>query len=134
MFEWRKPGDEPPVLDTGYLARLAAHLGADLTAELLADGMIDLADRLGRLGELAAAGDAEAIARLGHDLVGMCGHLGLTRLSVAAADLNRSARQGMAGVAPIAARVARLGAEAAGAMRVHLDQEGASREKGRPDA
>ena len=93
MFEWRVPEPERPTLDTAYLARLGGHLGASVMAELLADGLIELTDRLARLAELAAAGDLDGIARLGHDLVGMTGHLGLTRLSAAAAEMNRAARE-----------------------------------------
>ena len=122
MFEWPTPEPEKPTLDTEYLARLSGHLGASVLAELLADGLIELTDRLTRLDELATAGDLDGIARLGHDLVGMAGHLGLSRLSAAAAEMNRSARDGAAGRArPQATEVRRLGAEAAEAMRRHLD-------------
>ena len=122
MFEWRTPEPEKPTLDTEYLARLARHLGASVLAELLADGLIELTDRLARLDELAAAGDLDGIARLGHDLVGMTGHLGLTRLSAAAAEMNRAAREGGGGdAAPVVVEIRRLGAEAAEAMRRHLD-------------
>ena len=122
MFEWRTPEPEKPTLDAEYLARLSGHLGASVLAELLADGLIELTDRLARLEELAAAGDLDGIARLGHDLVGMTGHLGLSRLSAAAAGINRAARDGAAGQAVAeAAEVRRLGSEAAEAMRRHLD-------------
>ena len=122
MFEWRAPEPERPTLDTAYLARLGGHLGASVMAELLADGLIELTDRLARLAELAAAGDLDGIARLGHDLVGMTGHLGLTRLSAAAAEMNRAAREGAAGQAKReAAEVRQLGSEAAEAMRRYLD-------------
>ena len=122
MFEWRTPEPEKPTLDTEYLARLGGHLGTSVMAELLADGLIELTDRLARLEELAAAGDLDGIARLGHDLVGMTGHLGLTRLSAAAAEMNRVAREGAAGRAVLeAAQVRRLGSEAVEAMRHHLD-------------
>ncbi len=122
MFEWRAPEPERPTLDTAYLARLGGHLGASVMAELLADGLIELTDRLARLAELAAAGDLDGIARLGHDLVGMTGHLSLTRLSAAAAGINRAARDGAAGQAVAeAVEVRRLGSEAVEAMRRHLD-------------
>ena len=71
MFEWRTPQPEKPTLDTEYLARLSGHLGASVLAELLADGLIELTDRLARLDELAAAGNLDGIALLGLDLVGM---------------------------------------------------------------
>ena len=122
MFEWRTPEPEKPVLDTGYLARLGGHLGAVVLDELMADGLIELTDRLTRLDELAAAGDIDAIARLGHDLVGMAGHLGLTRLSAAAAELNRAARDGAADQAvAIVAEIRGLGADSVDAMRQYLD-------------
>ncbi len=122
MFEWRTPEPEKPMLDTGYLARLGGHLGAVVLAELMADGLIELTDRLSRLDELAAAGDLDAIARLGHDLVGMAGHLGLTRLSAAAAAMNRAAREGATGQAvAMVAEIRWLGAESVDAMRRHLD-------------
>ena len=122
MFEWRTPEPEKPVLDTGYLARLGGHLGAVVLDELRADGLIELTDRLTRLYELAAAGDIDAIARLGHDLVGMAGHLGLTRLSAAAAELNRAARDGAADQAvAFVAEIRCLGADSVDAMRQYLD-------------
>ncbi|MCH8953458.1 MAG: Hpt domain-containing protein [Proteobacteria bacterium] len=122
MFEWRTPEPEKPVLDTGYLARLGGHLGAVVLDELMADGLIELTDRLTRLDELAAAGNIDAIARLGHDLVGMAGHLGLTRLSAAAAELNRAARDGAADQAvAIVAEIRGLGADSVDAMRQYLD-------------
>ena len=122
MFEWRAPEPERLTLDTEYLARLGGHLGTTIMAELLADGLIELTDRLARLAELATAGDLDGIARLGHDLVGMAGHLGLARLSAAAAEMNRAARKGTAGQAVLeAAQARRLGAEAIEAMRRHLD-------------
>jgi len=127
VFEWRTPEPERPILDTGYLARLGGHLGATVLAELMADGLIELADRLTRLEELAADGDLDGIARLGHDLVGMAGHLGLTRLSAAAAEMNRVAREGASGTAaPMVEEVQRLGADSTDAMRQHLDRDSGS--------
>jgi len=122
MFERQTAEREGPVLDAAYLARLAGHLGATVTAELLADGMIELTDRLARLDRLAGAGDLEGLARLGHDLVGMGGHLGLTRLSAAAAGLNRAARSGgsPAAAGAAAAEVRDEGTAAVEALRVHL--------------
>jgi hypothetical protein len=75
MFEWRAPEPELPILDAAYLARLGRHVGMVVMAELLADGMIALGDRVARLAEMEAKGDIDAVARLGHDLVGMAGHL-----------------------------------------------------------
>jgi len=118
MFERSAPEPEIPMLDTGYLARLAGHIGTDVMVELLADGMIELTDRLTRLGELAAAGDHAAIARIGHDLVAVAGHLGLNRLSAAAAGMNRAARDRTgADAVSLVPGVRRLGAQSIEAMR-----------------
>ncbi len=52
----------------------------------------------------------------------MTGHLGLSRLSAAAAGINRAARDGAAGQAVAeAVEVRRLGSEAVEAMRRHLN-------------
>ncbi len=112
----------PPELDEDFLARLAGHVGQSVLAELAADGLIELTDRLNRLAELQVAGDSDAIARLGHDLVGMAGHLGLSRLSAAAAALNRAARaDDQDGLADQVETATLLGAEAAAALRRYLD-------------
>lgn len=94
MIPWRKTAEEParPVLDLSYLERLSGHLGTDIAGELLADGMLELADRLDRVEELTSAGDIEALKRLTHDIAGASGHLGLSRLSAAAVDANRDLR------------------------------------------
>jgi HPt (histidine-containing phosphotransfer) domain-containing protein len=121
MFERKCPEPERPVLDRAYLARLGGHVGTTVLAELLADGLIELTDRLARLRELTEAGDLDGIARLGHDLVGMGGHLGLARLSVAAAEMNRAARDGRAtDPAGTIAETGRIGAASAEAIRRHL--------------
>jgi HPt (histidine-containing phosphotransfer) domain-containing protein len=123
MFERRSPEPEQPILNTGYLARLGGHIGVTVMSELMADGLIELTDRLTRLGELVAAGDLDGIARLGHDLVGMAGHLGLARLSALAAGMNRAAREGdNATTAPLVAEVRRVGAASTDAMRRYLEQ------------
>lgn len=121
MFQRRPVESVRPTLDTDYLARLEGHLGEAALAELLADGLIELSDRLRRMGELERNGDLDSIARLGHDLVGMAGNLGLARLSVAAAELNRAAREGTISTALAeASLVRRLGFEATDALRHHL--------------
>ncbi len=137
MFERQAAHPEPPVLDAAYLARLRALLGDPVLDELLEDGLIELADRMARLRDLRRAEDFEGLARLGHDLVGMAGHLGLAALSAAAAGLNRAARDGAAcdgaagGAAAGAAEAASDRAHAAGlaaerALRAHLGKESAT--------
>ena len=120
MFEWLKPSPARPVLDADYVDRLAGHLGRAVLNELMADGLIELADRLRRVEEAAAAADLAALGRLGHDLVGMAGHLGLSQLSAAAADLSRSAKDSQAGTVEKASVLCAVGWEAAEALRQHL--------------
>jgi HPt (histidine-containing phosphotransfer) domain-containing protein len=121
MFQRRPAEPERPTLDTAYLARLEAHLGAAPLAELIADGLIELSDRLRRLAEIERSGNLEAMAPLGHDLVGMAGNLGLARLSLAAAKMQRAARDGSPAAALAeAAAVRRLGIEGADVLRHQL--------------
>lgn len=122
MFEWLKPEPERPVLDTVYLARLSGHLGQSVLDELLADALIELTDRVNRVAELSGAGDIEGLRRLGHDLVGMAGHLGLTRLSMAAVDLGRQLRDGGEDGTQACDALCREGALAAEALRRYLGQ------------
>jgi len=124
MFERRTAEPEPPTLDAAYLARLRALLGDAVLDELLQDGLIELADRLVRLAEMRAADDRDGLAKLGHDLVGMAGHLGLSALSVAAAAMNRAARGASAEASALAAMEAhRIGREAELALRHHLGKD-----------
>lgn len=81
-----------PAIDMAYLAMLAEHLGAEGVAELLADGLIEVEDRLERIGLAAARGDGASVASLAHDLTGAAGHLGLAALSAEAAHLSERAR------------------------------------------
>jgi HPt (histidine-containing phosphotransfer) domain-containing protein len=76
-----------------------------------------------RVAESSAAGDTAALRRLGHDLVGMAGHLGLSRLSAAAVELGRQLRDGAAGIdagGEAAAVLCREGGLAAEALRGYL--------------
>ena len=121
MFEWLKSDPVRPVLDNGYLIRLAVHLGEVELNEILADGLIELTDRLARAAEMASTGDADGLARLGHDLVGMAGHLGLSQLSAAAVELNRAARDPKPDtIAAAALSLHQSGAEATEALRLYL--------------
>lgn len=94
MAEWfRKPDTPPPpVLDDDYLTRLADHIGLEETRELLADGLLELSDRLDLLATLAAQEDIQRIATLCHDIAGASGHLGLSRLSHASVAACRICR------------------------------------------
>ncbi len=95
MIGWSGKSREevPRILDEGYLTRLSGHLGAEETRELLADGMLELADRLERLERLAAEGDTSGLSALTHDIAGAAGHLGLSALSWYAARANRDLRE-----------------------------------------
>lgn len=121
MFQRRQADSAPPALDTDHLDRLESHLGADALAELLADGLIELSDRLNRLAELQKTADLDGMAKLGHDLAGMAGNLGLARLAAVAGEMNRVAREGDKPAALAeAGAVRRLGLEASEALRHHL--------------
>lgn len=85
--------DEPAVLDEGYLDRLAKHVGVIAACELLADGMLELTDRLDKLASLAAEGRIDEIGSLTHDIAGVAGHLGLSALSMRAVDATRASRE-----------------------------------------
>ena len=87
-----RPPSEAPVLDEAYLERLGRHVGAETLRELMADGLIEIADRLAALSEAAARGARAEALRLGHDLAGLSGHLGLSALSRAAVEMNRTGR------------------------------------------
>lgn len=91
MIPWRSNSGlaEAPILDLSYLERLSGHLGAEVTSELLADGMLELADRLDQLHGFAEDGDLQVLRRLTHDIIGASGHMGLSALSQAAAAANR---------------------------------------------
>ncbi len=94
MAQWFRTPDAPlpPVLDDDYLTRLANHIGLTETRELLADGLLELTDRLDQLATMAQAEDIAGIASVCHDVAGSAGHLGLSRLSQAAVEVCRVCR------------------------------------------
>jgi HPt (histidine-containing phosphotransfer) domain-containing protein len=109
------------VLDLRYLDRLEAHLGPDVLRELMADGLIELTDRVAGMTRMSAAGDRVGVLRHGHDVAGIAGHLGLTALSVAAAAVARAGRQDpTATAAALAAPVLAQAAPACAALRAHI--------------
>lgn len=123
MINWPglKKAAEPPLLDTGYLDRLEMHLGEAALTELIADGMLELSDRLDRVAVGAAGGDGDAVAHLCHDIASVAGHLGLSRLSAAAIDLNRVLRE-TAPTPPgcLTAPLTPVGAQSLDALGAHL--------------
>ncbi|MEM0988148.1 MAG: Hpt domain-containing protein [Pseudomonadota bacterium] len=95
MFS-RNRAEEPaerPVLERGYLSRLAESLGSAETGELLSDGMLELSDRLARLRQESAKSNGQGLHELVHNIAGVAGHMGLTAMSAAAADAQRSLRE-----------------------------------------
>ena len=82
-----------PVLDPGYVGRLEEQVGADVVAELFADGLVELSDRLDRLADAARDRERDSALALAHDLTSVAGHLGLARLSLTAADCQRVLRR-----------------------------------------
>lgn len=96
MVQWfrREETPEPPLLDAGYLTRLGKHIGMAELRELMADGLIELTDRLDALERHAVRGDTEEVATLCHEIAGAAGHLGLSRMSQAAVDGVRRCRGG----------------------------------------
>jgi len=118
--------EEPPVFDRGYLTRLEAHLGAGALRELLADGLFELSDRVGRAEELAFQGNLAGLATLAHDLASVAGHLGLTRLSLLAVELQHRARAEPDGDAELLSAALRRTAPPSLAMlRAYLDETAA---------
>jgi len=96
MVKWfsiRQSENTPAILDYGYLQRLSKHIGERETRELLADGMLDLTDRLDRLKKLGEDGNLKGIADLVHEIAGAAGHQGLTAMSHAAFEAARIARE-----------------------------------------
>jgi HPt (histidine-containing phosphotransfer) domain-containing protein len=93
MFEWLTKTAEPPpaVLDEAYLRRLESHVGSDAMAELMSDGLIELKDKLDNLEARAGSATVKQIAPLCHDIAGAAGNLGLTAMTQAAVQANRSA-------------------------------------------
>ena len=92
---WLSSNDtgEHPEVDNAYLDRLVEVLGDEKLSEVLSDGLLELADRLDQLRRLARADRRDELAAVAHDMVGTAGQMGLTRLSLAAADLERTARR-----------------------------------------
>ena len=95
MVKWfsARDADTPVILDLGYLQRLTKHIGQRETQELLADGMLDLTDRLDRLRHFGQEGDVKAVASLAHEIAGAAGHQGLTAMAHAAFDVARLVRE-----------------------------------------
>ncbi|MEM9783017.1 MAG: hypothetical protein AAF899_11110 [Pseudomonadota bacterium] len=81
-----------PVIDAGYLHRLDRHLGRQTVEELIADALLELADRRSRLATALDAVDAgERCYGIAHDLKALAGSVGLTALMAASDRVQRLA-------------------------------------------
>ena len=119
----RESREKPVLLDGQYLERLESHLGEAALRELLSDGLLELSDRIDRIPKLAEADDRDELARLLHDVVGMAGHLGLTRLSHAAVTAGRAFQTDGSGAPDAVDPVLASAPEAISAIRDFLDGE-----------
>lgn len=105
-------GAGAPHTDERALGALRAAVGPAAFAELFDDCLFEVAERLGRLEDLVAAGDLPAARRLAHDLVSVAGHIGLAAVSAVAADLEACCIEADPVAArAVATRLARIGAE-----------------------
>ena len=98
---------EQPLLDKALLGELFEGLGHDDLAPLL-DGMAaEVTTKLGLLGESVDQGK-DGAARLAHSLKGLAAQFGAARLSAAAAQIERAAKEDkdiramVAGLGPMA--------------------------------
>ena len=82
----------PDVLDPAGLASVRADIGEQLFAELVGMFDIEQARRVAMLREAMETDDRKAIAFQAHVLRGAGGYLAATRLSEAAAQLEREAK------------------------------------------
>jgi CheY-like chemotaxis protein len=110
----------PPVTDEGQVAaelldsRVLEELGQDIDPAAFA-GMVEEfvrtgMDRVGRIGELAAAGDLPGLRRQGHDLISTAGSCGLGRLHGLGRHLREAAASGDRVAAQrVAAEIASVG-------------------------
>ncbi|MEM8793256.1 MAG: Hpt domain-containing protein [Pseudomonadota bacterium] len=110
------------LLDNSYLTSLENALGLELTRDVLADGLIEVSDRLDHLTEQSRMGDRVKVAQIAHDIAGSAGHMGLKALSVGARkleqDLKAVPEMPMAGLVEA---FLSLGPISLTALRVYLD-------------
>ena len=90
-----------PLLDTAMLDGLRAALGP-ATDTLVEKALDVLGDRLGKLDALAGTPLDEGFARLAHEIGGVAGQIGLSRLSKASLALEQLSRGGDADGASVA--------------------------------
>lgn len=75
------------LIDSRMIAELRDCVGPRICREILADAVLETAERLARLETALEARDMATIASLAHDLVSMPGQIGMTRLSAVSQNL-----------------------------------------------
>ncbi len=75
------------LIDRGIIDDLRRHLGPRVCASILADAALETADRLAALEKAVETRDLKTIRRLAHDLVGMPGQIGMSRVSAVSQNL-----------------------------------------------
>ena len=123
MQAQRKPArPEAELLDNSYLASLEAALGRSVTRDVLADGLIEVSDRLDNLAALAQADRRIEVQQTAHDIAGGAGQLGLHALSVAARKLEQDLKaEPPAAMSPLVEGFLALRPVSLTALRVYLD-------------
>ncbi|MEM9099542.1 MAG: Hpt domain-containing protein [Pseudomonadota bacterium] len=113
---------EAELLDNSYLTSLENALGLSVTRDVLADGLIEVSDRLEQLAQLAETGARQEVARTAHNIAGAAGHLGLHALSVGARKLEQELMaEPSRPMAGLVQTFLALGPVSLTALRVHLD-------------
>ncbi len=100
------------LIDRGIIAELRRHLGGRVCASILADATLETADRLAALEKALETRDVKAIGRLAHDLAGMPGQIGMTRVSAVSQNLmDCVATSDWTTIRAVAGRLLRVGQE-----------------------
>lgn len=80
------PGrEQPPILDEAIFSAMAEKFQPDVLGEIYSMTLNDVAQRLQRIGEYAAAGDLDALRREAHAMKGGCAWVGARELAQMAA-------------------------------------------------
>ncbi|HLO77838.1 MAG TPA: ATP-binding protein [Magnetospirillum sp.] len=95
------------VVDDSELSAIELHVGHEQAGEIVRLFLAVAAENCARMGDLAGAGDLEAIRQLAHDLKGMAGYVGASSLQAQASAIEEASRDGNR--EEVRALVARLG-------------------------
>lgn len=100
------------LIDLRVIAELRSVVGDRVCRELLADTVLETAERLARLEAALAARDLTAVGALAHELVSMPGQVGMSRLSAVSQNLSDCVSTSeWATIRAVAGRVLRVGQE-----------------------